>query len=230
MELKKNPAKDIHRKSGMFFQIGLGISIVLMITAFEWRTEVTKVQLRKFDTPEDPLVLIPVTEFQKPEPLLPSPEKNEIVKAQSYTNLSPETTTESTVDPGPIVIDQTELPSVKIVFVTDSIEECLDCGILIFAEKQPEPLGGYESFYALVRNNLKYPKQAQRAEVQGKVFVEFVVNRDGTPTDIKVIKGIGAGCDEEAKRVIGLTKWNPGKQRGKPVRVKMVMPITFVLN
>ena len=230
MELKKNPAKDIHRKSGMFFQIGLGISIALMITAFEWRTEITKVQPRKLDITDDPFVIIPITDFRKSEPPLPSPIKNEVVAPQSFTNLSTETTTSSSVDPGPIIIDPTELSSVKIVFQTDSIEECIDCIIVSFPEKQPEPVGGYDSFYALVKKNLKYPKQGQRIDVQGKVFVEFVVNRDGTPTDIKVIKGIGAGCDEEAKRVIGLTQWNPGKQRGRPVRVKMVLPITFVLN
>jgi protein TonB len=97
-------------------------------------------------------------------------------------------------------------------------------------EQPPVPVGGLEGLYSTVRKNLKYPKQARHMDVEGKVIVEFIINRDGTPTDIKVIKGIGAGCDEEAKRVIGLTKWNPGKQRGKPVRVKMVMPITFVLN
>jgi protein TonB len=229
MELKKNPAKDIHRKSGMFFQIGLGISVAIMITAFEWRTEITKVHPRRVDTPEDPIVLIPATEFQKLDPPLPSPIKNEIVAPKRYANVSSETTTNPEVDPGSVTHDPTELSSVKIVYETDSIEVCLDC-IISFPEKQPEPVGGYDSFYALVKKNLKYPKQAQRVEVQGRVFVEFVVNRDGSPTDIKVIKGIGAGCDEEAKRVIRLTKWNPGKQRGKPVRVKMVMPITFVLN
>lgn len=229
MELKKNPAKDIHQKSGMFFQIGLGISIAIMITAFEWRTEIVKIQPRKWNIVENPLVLIPATEFRKSDPPLPSPEKNEIVASQSLTNLSTETTTSATSDPGPIIIDQTLLSSTEIKIDVDSVEICMDC-ITCFPEKKPEPMGGYDSFYALVRKNLKYPKQAQRVEVQGKVFVEFVVNRDGTPTDIKIIKGIGAGCDEEAKRVIGLTKWNPGKQRGKPVRVKMVMPITFVLN
>lgn len=66
--------------------------------------------------------------------------------------------------------------------------------------------------------------------MEGKVFVEFIVNRDGIPMEIKVIRAIGFGFDEEAKRVIGLTKWNPGKQRGKPVRVKMVLPIVFKMN
>lgn len=229
MELKKNPAKDIHRKSAMFFQIGLSISIALVITAFEWRTEITQVEPRQVDFIEDPIVLIPITEFQKSEPPLPVLVKNEILKPQLLTNLSTETTTPETPDPGPVVVDPTLLLSTEIKLEEMPSEICSEC-VTSFPEKQPEPIGGYESFYALVKKNLKYPKQAQRVDVQGKVFVEFVVNRDGTPTDITVIKGIGAGCDEEAKRVIGLTQWNPGKQRGKPVRVKMVLPIIFVLN
>ncbi len=67
--------------------------------------------------------------------------------------------------------------------------------------------------------------------IEGKVFVEFVVDKDGTITNVKAIKGIGAGCDEEAKRVIeGAPKWSPGKQRGRPVKVRMILPITFKLG
>ena len=67
--------------------------------------------------------------------------------------------------------------------------------------------------------------------VEGKVFVEFVVNRDGSIVDVKSIKGIGAGCDEEAVRIVqSAPAWKPGKQRGKPVRQKMVIPITFKLG
>jgi protein TonB len=67
--------------------------------------------------------------------------------------------------------------------------------------------------------------------VEGRVFVEFVVNRDGSIVDVKFIKGIGAGCDEEAVRVVqSAPAWKPGKQRGKPVRQKMVIPIIFKLG
>jgi protein TonB len=67
--------------------------------------------------------------------------------------------------------------------------------------------------------------------VEGKVFVQFVVDKDGTLTDIKAVKGIGAGCDEEAVRVLkAAPKWKPGKQRGRPVKVRMILPITFKLG
>jgi protein TonB len=229
MELKKNPAKDIHRKSGMFFQIGLSISIAIMITAFEWRTEVAKIQPRNMDDPGTEMVLIPVTVHKEPEPTLPSPIKTDVVSNRNISTISTETTTLENSEQEGFTLDPQMVPSIQIPFVVESPEICEDCTFLV-VEQPPVPVGGLEGLYSTVRKNLKYPRQAQRMDVEGKVIVEFIINRDGSPVDMKVISGIGAGCDEEAKRVIGLTQWNPGKQRGKPVRVKMVMPITFVLN
>ncbi|MGB3618259.1 MAG: energy transducer TonB, partial [Catalinimonas sp.] len=75
------------------------------------------------------------------------------------------------------------------------------------------------------------PEQARRMGVEGRVFVQFVVERDGTLTDVQAVKGIGAGCDEEAIRAVKESpKWKPGKQRGRPVRVRMVMPIVFKMG
>ncbi|MCK5371843.1 MAG: energy transducer TonB, partial [Cyclobacteriaceae bacterium] len=92
------------------------------------------------------------------------------------------------------------------------------------------PVGGIKAFYDFVGANLRYPPRALRMGLEGRVFVEFVVEKDGSLTDIKVVKGIGGGCDDEAVRVISLApKWNPGKQRGNAVRVRMVLPIMFKL-
>jgi protein TonB len=101
--------------------------------------------------------------------------------------------------------------------------------IFTIVEQSPEPKMGMSAFLAYLYENVKYPEKALRLEVQGKVFVQFVVNADGTLTDFEVIRGIGAGCDEEALRVLKAAEpWNPGKQRGKPVRVRMILPIHFV--
>jgi len=94
----------------------------------------------------------------------------------------------------------------------------------------PEPVGGYEGFYKTLSKNIKYPKRASIDEITGKVFVSFVVNEKSELSDLKVVKGIGSGCDEEAIRVIGLTKWKAGKQRGKPVKVRMMQTINFRIN
>lgn len=97
-------------------------------------------------------------------------------------------------------------------------------------EQQAEFEGGIEKFYDYVMTNLKYPAQAKRLGIEGKVYVEFVVERDGSITDVKVLRGIGAGCDAEALKVIKESpNWNPGTQMGKEVRVRRVIPITFRL-
>jgi len=229
MEAKKSPSKDVHRMRGIFFQIGLGVSLTIIITAFEWRTEVSKVTLRFKDEPVELMPLVPVTD--PVEPPTPSPIIDEVVPPGlvSTTLISqfseiPNSESESETP----FVESSGLPVAYSVPV-DSIEICEDC-IFPIVEKKPEPIGGYETFYKNLKNNLKYPRKAQQYNVEGKVFVEFIVNKNGTPVDIKVIRGIGAGCDEEAMRVISLSKWNPGKQRGKAVRVKMSMAIVFKLD
>ena len=82
-----------------------------------------------------------------------------------------------------------------------------------------------------VAKNVKYPQEAKDKEIQGRVFVGFVVEKDGSVTNVKVTRGIGGGCDEEAVRVIkAMPKWTPGKQKGKPVRVNYQIPINFKLD
>ncbi|MEN8248766.1 MAG: TonB family protein [Bacteroidota bacterium] len=91
--------------------------------------------------------------------------------------------------------------------------------------------GGISSFYNYIMKNLRYPADAHRMGVEGRVFVEFVIDVDGSVIDIKILRGIGGGCDEEAVRVIKKSgKWIPGRQRGEPVKMRMVLPITFRLN
>jgi TonB family protein len=92
------------------------------------------------------------------------------------------------------------------------------------------PKGGMAEFYAFFGKKLKYPAKARRAGIQGRVFVQFVIEKDGTLSEIKCVKGIGGGCDEEAERVISICeKWNPGRQKGQLVKQKMVLPILFKL-
>jgi protein TonB len=110
-------------------------------------------------------------------------------------------------------------------------EEEIEDEMLIDVEVSAEPTGGYEAFYQYIKQELKYPSQAQRMSVQGKVYVQFIIERDGSLSDVKVLKGIGAGCDEEAVRVLSQSpSWQPGKQRGRPIRQRMVMPMVFKLQ
>jgi TonB family protein len=102
--------------------------------------------------------------------------------------------------------------------------------ILDAVEVTPEYPGGNIEMYKFLGKNIKYPRAAFDADVQGKVFVSFVVTSDGQVKDVKVLKGIGSGCDEEAARVVSkFPKWTPGKQDGKAVSVRYTVPINFQL-
>jgi TonB family protein len=105
-----------------------------------------------------------------------------------------------------------------------------DGEVFLVVEETAQPNGGIEQFYAFVNDNMSYPSEARQSGIEGRVFIEFVVEKDGTLTNFKTLKGIGHGCDQEAIRVLSMSPpWNPGKQRGQPVRQKMVMPIVFNL-
>ncbi|MEM9325735.1 MAG: TonB family protein [Bacteroidota bacterium] len=98
-------------------------------------------------------------------------------------------------------------------------------------EQLPDFEGGMSAFYSTVMSEIRYPKEARVKGVEGKLFAQFVVERDGSLSNIEVVKGLGAGIDEEAKRVLGaVSSFKPASQRGRTVRVRMVMPLTFKLQ
>lgn len=103
--------------------------------------------------------------------------------------------------------------------------------VFTIVEESAEPKGGMEEFYRHLATVITYPTEARQKGIEGRVFVEFIVNTDGSISDIVVLKGIGSGCDEEAARVVALANpWNPGKQKGQVVRQRMVVPIIFKLS
>lgn len=97
---------------------------------------------------------------------------------------------------------------------------------LAFCEEMPAPVGGIKEIY----KNVEYPKVAQQAGVQGKVYILAFVNEQGGVDDVKVVKGIGGGCDEAAMAAVKKAKFTPGKSKGKPVKVKYSLPVTFKLK
>ena len=98
-------------------------------------------------------------------------------------------------------------------------------------EVMPEFPGGDQAMMDFVAKNVVYPQEARDKEISGRVMVGFIVEKDGSISDAKVVKGIGGGCDEEAVRVVNaMPKWKPGKQKGKPVRVSFMMPFNFKLQ
>lgn len=224
MEARKNPKYDMRQYRGLFFNIGLVISLLMVIGAFEWRfyddQELMNVGPTNIEFDES--LDVPLTEQPPPPP--PKALKNvQIIAVEDLEDIEDEI--EIDLD-----IEMTEDLTIEKVIESDvgEVEEEDTEEIFVIVENSPVPKGGMAAFYQHVNSNIKYPRQAQTMKIEGRVFVQFVVGKDGGLTDIEVIRGIGGGCDEEAIRVVKLSpKWNAGKQRGRPVRVKMVLPITF---
>ncbi|HNP19234.1 MAG TPA: TonB family protein [Fulvivirga sp.] len=220
MEKRKNPEKELRSKSGLFFQIGLLMAMMLCVSAFEYRTQEMIVEPIVVTGNTLDEVLPPIT-IQNPPSPPPKPKIITIVEVPDDKEpLDEEPFIELVVPlhvPSPTVVEDPPIEKAPEVWLTSEVE--------------PMPEGGYESFYNFVRKNLKYPQQAKRLDIEGKVIVNFIVNEDGELVDFEILKGIGAGCDEEVLRIMRKApKWNPGKQRGIPVRVKRVIPIEFRLN
>jgi TonB family protein len=118
----------------------------------------------------------------------------------------------------------------SILFAEFSVDSLSGDSLYVVVEEKAEYKGGMDAFFAEVEKDLKYPKLAKEYLIQGKVFVQFVVDKSGELHDARVIEGIGGGCDETALEAVRKrTKWMPGKVRGKNVSQKMVLPITFKL-
>ena len=211
-------------KRGLFFNIGLIISLTIVFNAFEWKSYDRIVVREVQETSGDMEEVIPVTEIPEPPP----PPKAKVIAREFIESVEPEIELEDIE----IVIDQEEIIEFEVedfVAPEPPKEEVVDEPFFI-VEEMPSPVGGFTAFYQYVGENVVYPMRARTMQIEGKVFVQFIVNRDGNLTEVEVIKGIGGGCDEEALRVVkSFPKWQPGKQRGVPVRVRMIIPIKFEL-
>lgn len=119
----------------------------------------------------------------------------------------------------------------NIAFCQNEVKVSDDEAIFFVVEVQPEFPGGMDSMYAFIQKNLIYPEKAKAEGIEGRVFITFTIEKDGSVSNVKILRGIGGGCDEAAKEVIEkMPKWKPGTQRGKPVRVQFNLPIKFELE
>jgi protein TonB len=103
--------------------------------------------------------------------------------------------------------------------------------VFTYVEEMPTFPGGDDALYSFISKQIQYPEIAKRAGVEGKVYIQFVVRTDGKVSDVTVVKGIGAGCDEEAMKVVkSMPNWKPGRQNGHPVNVRISVPIVYKLQ
>jgi protein TonB len=179
---------------------------------------------------------IPKEDLPPPPP--PPPPPPDVVQQQRF--VAPKVTTDS-VETTMVTQDDlstkvnTEAPAEENIEVqevkTQVIEQEAPKEIFTVVEENPGYPGGDEARIKFLMENMKYPEEAKELGVQGKVFVTFVVEIDGSISNVRVLRGIGSGCDDEAVRVVkSMPKWIPGKQRGVPVRVQFNLPINFKLQ
>lgn len=185
----------------------------LMIGVFSWKTYDPIINSAEvFGMEEEIEVEIPPTTQPPPPP--PPVVQIEIVKDEE-------------------IIHEEEIPEVEIEeedeIEPDIIDEEIDEEeIFMIVENQPEFPGGNGALFNFINKNIKYPIQAIEMEIEGMVVVQFVVNKKGEINDVKIIKSLGGGCDEEAIRIVkSMPKWKAGRQRGKPVNVSFNLPLRF---
>jgi len=221
---KKTPEADVNRKSSLYLSIGLVASLLLVIMAFEKKfyADGDLADLGAVTDDFEEMLEIPPTEQPPPPP--PKIQQPEIIEVPDEEEIEDEIEVD-------LDIEITDDQEIEELVYEEPVEEEVADEVFTIVEQQPDYPGGMSAFYKFVQKKLKYPSQARRMGIEGKVFVQFVVDKQGNITEVKAVRGIGAGCDEEAVRVIKSSpKWKAGKQRGKTVKVRMILPITFKLG
>ncbi|MEO9967482.1 MAG: energy transducer TonB [Reichenbachiella sp.] len=226
MAIKSNKAHLDHERGRMFFFMGLSIALGLLYIIFNWNFAKDQgiITLEGGDaTAFEEIQDIPQT-LQTPPP---PPQQLQLPKIIEVSDEVIIEEVDITID-----VETSENMVVEDVeYELAPIEEEKAEEIFYASETPPRPVGGLKAFYGFITVNLKYPQRARTNQIKGRVFAQFVVDKDGTLTNFKILKGIGYGCDEEALRVLAIApKWNPGKQRGQPVKVYMTLPIVFDLR
>ena len=228
MEVKKSPKADLEGKKTIFLEIGFVIALGILLSAFNWKTN-TKVEEGFVTVAEEPVEeeIIPITQqmMKPPPPPPPAPKLTDLIEI---------------VDQELDIDEELEIEDVEA-----NVENRTDYSYDYDGTGYDEGDYGEEDIFQVVEDmptfpgdinkwlgkNVKYPVIAQENNIQGRVTVQFVIERDGSITDVKVLRGVDPSLDKEAVRVVkSMPKWKPGKQRGKPVRVSYTVPINFRLQ
>ena len=223
MKNKKSIKADLERKKVLFFEFGLCAALALTLMAFEFigpREESDSV-LPGISEPEFEIA-IDITRREKPEnPLPPAPKK-----PSAFLELIDNNTPMGDDPVFDIGIDDTLEVLIPVDNIADEPET--DDRFIAVPEVDPAFPGGDEALYAYLRSHLVYPRTAIEAGIEGTVVVEFVVERDGSLSNVVVKRKVAPSLDEEAVRVVkSLPAWTPGKQKGKAVRSIFRIPIVF---
>ncbi|MBU1100837.1 MAG: TonB family protein [Bacteroidetes bacterium] len=217
MALKKNPKVDLKLKYRRVYEISMILALAILIVAFKFFPKFEKEEVVLDGTQE--LVQVEEVESTKQENLPPPPPKPPVpIEAPSDDVLEDIEISDTEIDLDEVIEAPPPPPPAE--------EEETDPVFFVAVEQQPQPIGGIAGIQA----KIVYPEIAKRAGVQGRVFIKAFVDEKGDVVKAEVLKGIGAGCDEAAVAAVLKTKFKPGRQRGKPVKVQVSIPVVFKLQ
>lgn len=226
MQLKKSPKASLEDHKLTYVMIGLAFVLSICYVALEWtEKEVTKYEVADLDMSFEEEVEIQQTS-QDVTPPPPPPQIQEVEVLNVVED------TKEVEDVNIQTEDDKEVEVVIAAPVETPVEEEEEEVIFKIVETMPEFPGGQQALFKYLSENVKYPVIAQENGIQGRVICQFTVNKDGSIVDVEVVRSGGdPSLDKEAIRVIkSMPKWHPGKQRGKAVRVKYTIPVSFKLQ
>ncbi len=227
MEIKKSDKANLEKKKGIFLQIGYVVTLGLVLLAFEWGTRPDNSnslgQLEDVNLEEQ---VIPITRQKQPEPPPPPPPPKTVEQFKVVQN-NVEIEDEA-------LFDDTEADQETQVEIVEfeAEEEEAEQEVFFVVEDMPTFQGKDKDYFrTYIQKNLRYPTIAAENGISGRVYVQFVVNKRGEVTNVRVVRGVDPSLDKEAIRVIKSSpKWVPGKQRGQAVSVGFTFPIVFQLQ
>ena len=226
MQLKKSPQASLEDKRLTYVLLGLVFVLSVCYVALEW----TEKEVTKYDVVDMDFQFEEEIEIQQTTQETPPPPPPPVVQEVEVLNV-----VEDDVETQEIEINTEDDKDVEVVIqapveVVEEEEE--EEVVFVVVEDMPEFPGGQQALFKYLSDNVKYPVIAQENGIQGRVICQFVVNKDGNIVDVEVVRSGGdPSLDKEALRVVkSMPKWIPGKQRGKPVRVKYTVPVNFRLQ
>lgn len=232
METKKYPNVDLDNYHNIFVEVGLIVALGICFIAFEWKSSVKETShLGQVVTQEVETEIIPITRQEQVRPPEPPPPPRVVEVLNIVSNeveIEDELEIEATEADQQTSID---IAPMMVAVQREKEAEKDESPVFFIVEEMPEFPGGELALRKFIANAIKYPVIAQENGVQGKVYVNFVVGKDGQVTDARVIRSVDPALDKEALRVVNsLPRWKPGRQGGENVRVSFSVPISFVLQ
>ena len=226
MQIKKSEKASLEKDKLMYVLMGLVFVLSLCYVALEW----TKKEVTKYEITDTDLFFEEEIEIQTTSQETPPPPPPPAVQEVEVLNVVEDNVETESIDIN--TEDDKETEVVIAAPVEAPVEEEEEEVVFVVVESMPEFPGGQQALFKYLSDNIKYPVIAQENGIQGRVICQFTVNKDGSIVDIEVVRSGGdPSLDKEAVRVIKtMPKWKPGKQRGKQVRVKFTVPVSFKLQ